>query len=77
MLNETKINPAMLRLFVIFPNVLSYFLLFGIIVYIMTNFQGLVAADALNIWLIAAIVLAPMAIFTTFSIVKRIKAGTL
>ncbi|KGR78330.1 hypothetical protein [Ureibacillus manganicus] len=76
-MNETKINPAILRLLVIFPNVLSYFLLFGMIIYIVTNFNGLQAAGALNLWLIIAAVLAPMALYTTYSIVKRIKAGTL
>lgn len=75
--NETKINPALLRLLVIFPNVLSYFLLFGLIIYIATNFKGLQAAGALNIWLIITAVLAPMAIYTTYSIVKRVKSGTL
>lgn len=76
-MNEPKINPAVLRLLVIFPNVLSYLLLFGIIVYIITNFKGLLAADALNVWLLVAAVLTPMALYTTYSIVKRIQAGTL
>ncbi|CAM5200835.1 Acyl-phosphate glycerol 3-phosphate acyltransferase OS=Ureibacillus acetophenoni OX=614649 GN=SAMN05877842_10251 PE=4 SV=1 [Ureibacillus acetophenoni] len=76
-MNEPKINPAVLRLLVIFPNVLSYLLLFGIIVYILTNYNGLSAANALSVWLIAAAVLTPMALYTTYSIVKRIKAGTL
>lgn len=76
-MNEPKMNPAVLRLLVIFPNVLSYLLLFGIIVYIITNFKGLLAADALNVWLLVAAVLTPMALYTTYSIVKRIQAGTL
>ncbi len=76
-MNEPKMNPAVLRLLVIFPNVLSYILLFGILVYIFTNFNGLIAAEALNVWLIIAAVLAPMAMYTTYSIVKKIKAGTL
>nr|WP_106779704.1 acyl-phosphate glycerol 3-phosphate acyltransferase [Lysinibacillus timonensis] len=76
-MNEPKINPAVLRLLVIFPNVLSYLLLVGVIIYIVTNFEGLKAADALNFWLILVIVLAPMAMYTTYSISKRMKAGTL
>lgn len=76
-MNEPKMNPAVLRLLVIFPNVLSYLLLFGITVYIITNFKGLLAADALNVWLLVAAVLTPMALYTTYSIVKRIQAGTL
>ncbi|KGR90018.1 acyl-phosphate glycerol 3-phosphate acyltransferase [Ureibacillus massiliensis 4400831 = CIP 108448 = CCUG 49529] len=76
-MNQPKINPAVLRLLVIFPNVLSYLLLFGLIIYIITNFEGLQAANALNIWIIITAVLGPMALFTTYSIVKRIKEGTL
>lgn len=76
-MNQTKINPAVLRLLVIFPNVLSYLLLIGVIVYIATNFSGLKAAHALNFWLILVAVLSPMALFTTYSIVKRIRAGVL
>ena len=76
-MNPPKMNPAVLRLLVIFPNVLSYILLIGVIIYITTNFSGLKAADALNLWLIIAAVLGPMAIYTTYSIVKRIRAGVL
>ena len=76
-MNQPKMNPAVLRLLVIFPNVLSYMLLFGVIVYITTNYANLKAANALNLWLIIATVLGPMALYTTFSIVKRIKAGIL
>jgi len=75
--NQSKINPAVLRLLVIFPNVLSYLLLIGVLVYISTNFADLKAAQALNFWLLFAAVLSPMAIFTTYSIVKRIRNGTL
>ncbi|MBD8026181.1 acyl-phosphate glycerol 3-phosphate acyltransferase [Ureibacillus sp. Re31] len=76
-MNQTKINPAVLRLLVIFPNVLSYILLLGVIIYIITNFAGLKAANALTFWLILVVILGPMAIYTTYSIVKRIKAGVL
>ncbi|WP_431027116.1 acyl-phosphate glycerol 3-phosphate acyltransferase [Lysinibacillus sp. LZ02] len=72
-----KMNPALLRLLVIFPNVLSYILLFGVIVYIMTNFSELQAAGALTFWVILSLVFAPMALFTTYSIVKRIRAGVM
>ena len=76
-MEQPRMSPAVLRLLVIFPNVLSYVLLFGVIVYIVTNFAGLQEARALNLWLIIAAVLAPMAIYTTYSIVKRIRAGVL
>ncbi|MEL4025391.1 acyl-phosphate glycerol 3-phosphate acyltransferase [Lysinibacillus endophyticus] len=76
-MNQPKMNPAVLRLLVIFPNVLSYILLFGVIIYITTNYANLKAANALNLWLIIAVVLGPMALYTTYSIIKRIKAGVL
>ncbi|WP_097073026.1 acyl-phosphate glycerol 3-phosphate acyltransferase [Ureibacillus xyleni] len=76
-MNQPRMSPAVLRLLVIFPNVLSYILLFGVIVYITTNYSTLKAANALNLWLIVCAVLTPMAIYTTYSIVKRIKAGVL
>ncbi len=76
-MNQPKMSPAVLRLLVIFPNVLSYMLLIGIIVYIITNYAGLKAANALNLWLIIAAILGPMAIYTTYSIVRRIRAGVL
>lgn len=76
-MEQPRMSPAVLRLLVIFPNVLSYVLLFGVIIYIVTNYSGLQEAGALNLWLIIAAVLAPMAIYTTYSIVKRIRAGVL
>lgn len=76
-MNQPKISPAVLRLLVIFPNVLSYMLLIGIIIYIATNYAGLKEANALNLWIIIAAILGPMAIYTTYSIVKRIRAGVL
>ena len=76
-MNQPKMNPAVLRLLVIFPNVLSYILLFGVIVYLLTNYGALQAVGALTFWIVLPIVLAPMAIYTTYSIVKRIKAGVL
>lgn len=76
-MNQPKMNPAVLRLLVIFPNVLSYMLLFGVIVFVITNFPTLKAENALNFWLIIIAVLGPMAIYTTYSIVKRIRAGVL
>ena len=72
-----KMNPGLLRLFVVFPNILSYLLLIGVVIYILTNFSGLQAAGALTFWLVVLAVLAPMSLFTTYSIVKKIRAGTL
>ena len=76
-MNQPKISPAVLRLLVIFPNIISYLLLIGVLIYVTTNFAGLKAAQALNFWLILIAILCPMAIYTTYSIVKRIRAGVL
>lgn len=76
-MNQPKISPAVLRLLVIFPNIISYLLLIGVLIYVATNFAGLKAAQALNFWLILIAILCPMAIYTTYSIVKRIRAGVL
>ncbi|MEX3745877.1 MULTISPECIES: acyl-phosphate glycerol 3-phosphate acyltransferase [Lysinibacillus] len=74
-MNQQKMPPALLRLIVIFPNVLSYLLLFGLIVFVKTNYDTLKATDNLTVWLIFIVVLAPAAAYTTFSIVKKIRAG--
>lgn len=76
-MNQPRMSPAVLRLLVIFPNVLSYILLLGVIIFIATNFSALQQAGDLNTWVIIACILAPMALYTTYSIVKRIKAGVL
>lgn len=76
-MNPPKINPAILRLLVIFPNVLSYVLLFGIIVYVVTNYTYLSQNDAVAVWYIFIAILAPMAGYTSYSIMKRIRAGVL
>ena len=76
-MNQPKISPAVLRLLVIFPNIISYLLLIGVLIYVATNFAGLKAAQELNFWLILIAILCPMAIYTTYSIVKRIRAGVL
>jgi len=67
--------PALLRLIVIFPNVLSYLLLFGLIIFVISNHETLKATNNLTVWIIFIIVLAPAAAYTTFSIVKKIRAG--
>ncbi|KOS62200.1 acyl-phosphate glycerol 3-phosphate acyltransferase [Lysinibacillus agricola] len=74
-MNQQKMPPALLRLIVIFPNVLSYLLLFGLIVFVISNYDTLKATDNLTVWLIFIVVLAPAAAYTTFSIVKKIRAG--
>ncbi|WP_223553302.1 acyl-phosphate glycerol 3-phosphate acyltransferase [Lysinibacillus sphaericus] len=74
-MNQQKMPPALLRLIVIFPNVLSYLLLFGLIVFVKTNYDTLKATDNLTVWFIFIVVLAPAAAYTTFSIVKKIRAG--
>lgn len=77
MMQQPTISPKVLRLLVVFPNVMSYILLFGVVVYIRTNLDMLKATDSLMTWVIIAAVLGPISFYTTFSIVKRIKNGTL
>ncbi|MGE7110400.1 acyl-phosphate glycerol 3-phosphate acyltransferase [Lysinibacillus sp. NPDC047702] len=74
-MNQQKMPPALLRLIVIFPNVLSYLLLIGLIIFVITNYETLKTTDNLTVWLIFIVVLAPAAAYTTFSIVKKIRAG--
>lgn len=74
-MNQQKMPPALLRLIVIFPNVLSYLLLFSLIIFVMTNYETLKATNNLTVWIIFIVVLAPAATYTTFSIVKKIRAG--
>ncbi|MGE7808060.1 acyl-phosphate glycerol 3-phosphate acyltransferase [Lysinibacillus capsici] len=74
-MNQQKMPPALLRLIIIFPNVLSYLLLFGLIIFVMTNYETLKATNNLTVWIIFIVVLAPAAAYTTFSIVKKIRAG--
>lgn len=76
-MNQPKMNPGLLRLFIIFPNVLAYCLMFGVIFFVVSNYEELKAADALNFWLILLLIFVPMTVITTFSIIKRIRAGTL
>ena len=77
MMQQPTISPKVLRLLVIFPNVMSYILLFGVIVYIRTNLELLKASDGLTMWLIIVAVLGLISIYTTYSIVKRIRNGTI
>ncbi|WP_409369799.1 acyl-phosphate glycerol 3-phosphate acyltransferase [Lysinibacillus sp. 38-6] len=74
-MDQQKMPPAVLRLLVIFPNVLSYLLLGGLIFYVMSNYELLKSSENLKVWLIFIAVLAPAAVYTTFSIVKKIRAG--
>lgn len=76
-MNQPKMSPAVLRLLVIFPNLLSYVLLFGLVIYVITNYAFLSGTGAIKIWAIFIAILAPMSGYTTYSIVKRIRAGVL
>lgn len=76
-MNQPKINPGLLRLFVIFPNILAWCLMIGIIFFVVTNFEELKAADALTFWVILLVVFIPITLNTSYSIIKRIKNGTL
>ncbi|WP_324728418.1 acyl-phosphate glycerol 3-phosphate acyltransferase [Lysinibacillus fusiformis] len=51
-MNQQKMPPALLRLIVIFPNVLSYLLLFGLIMFVITNYETLKATNNLTVWII-------------------------
>lgn len=70
-----KIKPQVLRLLVIFPNVMNYILVFGLGVFIITGMEEMKAQGALTFWVVAFFVILGLAIFTTVSIVKRIRAG--
>lgn len=72
-----KMNPQLLRLMVIFPNVLSYLLLIGVIVFTLTNFSAIQEAGELWFWLLTLGVLAFLSVTTTLSISKKLKAGAL
>ncbi|MFJ7666202.1 acyl-phosphate glycerol 3-phosphate acyltransferase [Lysinibacillus sp. NPDC097195] len=74
-MDQQKMPPAVLRLLVIFPNVLSYLLLGGLVFYVTTHYELLKSTENLKVWLIFIAVLAPAAAFTTFRIVKKIRAG--
>lgn len=76
-MKQPNMNPALLRLLVVFPNVLSYFLLFGLVVYLITNYAFLRDNGALTVWAGITLLLAGMAGYTTYSIVKRIRAKVL
>lgn len=70
-MDQQKMPPAVLRLLVIFPNVLSYLLLGGLIIYVISNYEVLKTTESLKVWLILIAVLAPAAAYTTFSIIKK------
>jgi membrane glycosyltransferase len=76
-MQQPTITPKLLRLLVIFPNIMSYMLLFGVVIYIRTNLEMLKATDSLTMWIIFAVLLGPLSVYTTYSIVKRIRSGTL
>ena len=74
---KQKINPGMLRLMIIFPNVLSYLLLIGVIVFTISNFSTLQAEGELWFWLLTLVVIGFLSVTTTISISKKLKAGSL
>ncbi|AWE07587.1 acyl-phosphate glycerol 3-phosphate acyltransferase [Lysinibacillus sp. 2017] len=76
-MQQPTITPKLLRLLVVFPNVMSYILLIGVIIYIRSNLELLKATDNLTMWIVIAALLGPISIYTTFSIIKRIRAGVL
>lgn len=70
-----KINPQVLRILVIFPNVMNYILAIGIGIFIMTSMEEMKAQDALTFWIVAFIAILGVAIYTSVSIIKKIRAG--
>lgn len=76
-MNQPKINPGLLRLFVVFPNLLAWCLMIGIIFFVITNFEELKAAEALSFWIILLAIFLPITMYTSYSILKRIKSGAL
>ena len=70
-----KINPQVLRLLVIFPNVMNYILVFGIGIFILTSMEEMKAQGAFTFWVVAFFAILAVAIFTSLSIIKRIRSG--
>lgn len=70
-------NQKLLRFMIIFPNILSYIILIGLIMIITVNIEGMKNSNMLIIWLIITVVLAIGSILTSFSIIKKIKKGLL
>ena len=70
-----KMNPQVLRLLVIFPNIMNYILAFGIGVFIFTSVDEMKAQGALSFWIIAFFAIIGVAMFTSISIFKRIRSG--
>lgn len=76
-MERQKMHPGLLRLFVIFPNILSYFLLFGIIIFTVTNYAQLQANGAHLLWLGLIAILTPASLFTTYRIAQKLKNGAM
>ncbi|MFC5540337.1 MAG: acyl-phosphate glycerol 3-phosphate acyltransferase [Bacilli bacterium] len=76
-MNQPKLNPGLLRLFVVFPNIMAWCLMIGIIFFVVTNYAELKAADALTFWIVLLVIFIPLTLYTTISIIKRIRNGTL
>ncbi|WP_342469482.1 acyl-phosphate glycerol 3-phosphate acyltransferase [Ureibacillus sp. FSL K6-3587] len=76
-MNQPKLNPGLLRLFVVFPNIMAWCLMIGIIFFVVTNYAELKASDALTFWIVLLVIFIPLTLYTTISIIKRIRNGTL
>ena len=70
-----KMNPQVLRLLVIFPNVMNYILAFGIGFFLLTNADEMKTQGALAFWIIAFFAILGVGIYTSVSIYKKINAG--
>lgn len=64
-----------LRSMIIFTNVLNYLILIGLVLFILVQVDTIQDSNMLNIWVIITIIIAISAVFTTYSIVKKIKQG--
>ena len=64
-MQQPTMTPKLLRLLVIFPNVMSYILLIGVIIYIRSNLELLKVTDNLTMWIVIAALLGPISIYTT------------
>lgn len=62
-----------LRSMIIISNVLNYLILIGLVLFILLQAESILDSNMLMIWVIITIVIAISAIFTTYSIVKKIK----
>ena len=76
-MQQQKINPVLLRMLVIVPNAMNYLLAVGIGIFLVTNREDMKAQGNLMFWGIAFLIIIGAALFTSISIIKRIRSGAM